>query len=757
MRYRVLLLIIVLAGVCIRCFPFVGVTSMGDKVYVPGDADSYYHLRRAEWTKENYPRVLEEDSYIYFPERGVVPWGPGYDFLLGSIAKVSTVFVTERADIESILFLVNPIIAGIAIILVYILSLRILSPTMSLLSATWFAFTPSFIAYSRYGNVDHHCIVATFFILLSLLLFDFLTKRPDKLSSYVPFSISLGLACMVHQGFAVVGGILICSYFVLEILCAHYRRRTDAINCCLDVKDVRAVFIKLFLVSAVFIFLASFSTSAGRSFAISFEMLSFFHVLLWFFGAAIVAFFCLAEAIIDETDKWRLGLLVLVLCFCVLLLFSTAKFLPTLVEGISYALGQSWFLGIAAESKPLIAYGLKVSTAAASVMFLITPFVLLILLINRLRKPNGTRVIAEVVFYIYALAIVGLGLSQYVFTPISAAFVAIGSMAVFTWLASSFKKIGVVIAICLGIAAIVPTINEIIRMGTVDRKSVSSKVEADMLAREIETTTPKTGGYFEVEPKNPPEYSIFANRDLGHLLVYRAKRPVVVNPFGVPNEYLVHNKEFAEFSLTNNPERAKEILDSLKSRYVLNTPLTFEEIRYYANLIDWPTTKVFHKNKVVKNAYVRLVNTRLFASTGSAIQAKGTYYPAIDYLRLVYESAATMKYSAKESFPKFAFYEVVPGAKLVGRAESGSVISAVLVLQTNRNRRFEYVNLTKAGEEGAWSMKFPYANKDVDKTTQVMPVGRVELTINRTQTSIDITNSDVIEGRVLSVDSIVAK
>src|SRR5262245_30920046 len=55
----------------------------------PFDSDSAYHLRRARFAAEAFPRTILFDPLMNFPDGGVPIWPPLYDAALSLPAKIS--------------------------------------------------------------------------------------------------------------------------------------------------------------------------------------------------------------------------------------------------------------------------------------------------------------------------------------------------------------------------------------------------------------------------------------------------------------------------------------------------------------------------------------------------------------------------------------------------------------------------------------------------------------------------------------------
>ena len=65
----------------VRSLAYANVFHRGDVVFAP--ADAMYHVRRAYFTYESWPRVLLFDPYVNYPDGAPVPWPPLTDVVAG--------------------------------------------------------------------------------------------------------------------------------------------------------------------------------------------------------------------------------------------------------------------------------------------------------------------------------------------------------------------------------------------------------------------------------------------------------------------------------------------------------------------------------------------------------------------------------------------------------------------------------------------------------------------------------------------------
>ena len=126
--------------------------------------ESQYHARRALFTFENFPRVLERDSYINFPQGADVPWPPLHDFALGAAARL---LVDAPESVPVVLAWAPVVLAVLTAFAVYAIARSVAGPSVALGASAIFALLGASVNFSNLGMPDHHATVA---LLGSVLL-----------------------------------------------------------------------------------------------------------------------------------------------------------------------------------------------------------------------------------------------------------------------------------------------------------------------------------------------------------------------------------------------------------------------------------------------------------------------------------------------------------------------------------------------------------------------------------------------------------
>jgi hypothetical protein len=214
--------------------------------------------------------------------------------------------------------------------------------------------------------------------------------------------------------------------------------------------------------------------------------------------------------------------------------------------------------------------------------------------------------------------------------------------------------------------------------------------------------TPPTSGYYDATLD--PEYGVLARWGEGHFINYEARRPAVVGNFGddLGRDHFLLARSFYEAS----PERAIEILETLRARYVV--------IR--SRLENRPMAQ------------------RLFFGDGSLL---GRF-------RLLYEVTPLRG----SRLPSYKVFEFVEGAELVGRAPVGATVVAKLDLTTNLGRHVAFESRGQAAEDGLYRLRLPHPTTAHPPSIRPADAYRVSLAGagDSVETSVVISEAEVQRG-----------
>jgi hypothetical protein len=193
--------------------------------------------------------------------------------------------------------------------------------------------------------------------------------------------------------------------------------------------------------------------------------------------------------------------------------------------------------------------------------------------------------------------------------------------------------------------------------------------------------SPPTQGWLDAAAR--PEYAVLVPWDVGHLVRYEAKRPQVQDNLGVyvgREQFLAAGRYFA----APGEAQSVEILDGLGVRYVMIDSLGSG----HGPAAEQPMTRKLYHPEVTR------------------ARGEPARLAALGRHRLVFETPV-----ARKGVWHLMVYEVVPGARIDGRAAPGAVVEAELsVFSAERGEPLPWRGWVIATERGEFHLRVPYAN-----------------------------------------------
>lgn len=136
-------------------------------LFIPPDADSAYHLRRARSVFEDplgVPSLF--DPFLGYPDGATVPWSPGWDAFLAFCGWVLGGFSAEGPAFDVGVALA-PLLAGVATVLLALrLGERLYGPVAGLAAGLFVALAPQHVAATQFARIDHNAAEGFFLMLL---------------------------------------------------------------------------------------------------------------------------------------------------------------------------------------------------------------------------------------------------------------------------------------------------------------------------------------------------------------------------------------------------------------------------------------------------------------------------------------------------------------------------------------------------------------------------------------------------------------
>lgn len=170
-------------------------------VFIPPDADSAYHLRRARTVFEDpvgVPSIV--DPWLGFPQGATVPWSPGWDQFVAFCGWVFGGFKTEGMGVDVGMALA-PLLIGVAtVVLAHRLADRLFGAWAGLGAGLFCALAPQHVAATQFGRIDHNAIEG--FVLVVLVA----EASRDRIRAWV-MGPAIAAACLGWVGGLMYAGL----------------------------------------------------------------------------------------------------------------------------------------------------------------------------------------------------------------------------------------------------------------------------------------------------------------------------------------------------------------------------------------------------------------------------------------------------------------------------------------------------------------------------------------------------------------------
>lgn len=287
--------------------------------------------------------------------------------------------------------------------------------------------------------------------------------------------------------------------------------------------------------------------------------------------------------------------------------------------------------------------------------------------------------------------------------------------------------------------------------------------------------------YYEIyDPPKPGEsyqypngtYGVMSWWDYGHWTETIGRRIPNANPFqagigGGPD----HAPGASTFFTENNETRANEILDKLGSKYVISD-IEMATGKFYA-ITTWALDTSGYWTQIrTPQGFQNVPSMKYYNSMEGQLHMLDAR--KLNHYRLVHESTPGYYGQAEIGYkqvynilsgdylePKHTGYvkifEYVKGARIIGYAPNGTKVELNTTIKTNQGRTFPFYRTTTANETGTYEFIVPYSTEGPlpeKEYTQfdTMPTEPYTIKIGATTKKVNVTEIDVLEGRVVRVD-----
>jgi dolichyl-diphosphooligosaccharide--protein glycosyltransferase len=681
---------------------------------LPYGSDALYHLRRILYSCTRFPASLDFDRYLQHPLGARPIWTPTFDWVLALLLRPLG-SVEDPSALERAAMWVPPVLGAATVVALYSVARRHFGVGAAWIAAGTLCVLSGHFWYSQVGFLDHHAAVA---LSSTLLLGAGMTfardvgapERGPGPGRELRLGLAMALCLLVWPG-SLLHVALAQGACALEVVCCRDRR--GAARSARELALAHAVAVLAVLPLAV----RSHWPQWG---AFSPVVLGGFQPW-WLLSGALL---CAGAARLwrsERAGRTRARRAASAGLLAVALLASSAALLPGLLEG----LGDAWrwlarreaFQARVGESQPLLSgeegFTLSVAIARLSLFALAFPLVWVV----ALRAARGRSSAPLRLLLLWSLGLFAATLLQRrFFNSFSVAMaLVLGWTGVGVWRSLPFRRAsaglraagGALMAV-LWVGLLAPSLAPYavhLRNEWRARRGEPVEVSPRRLAGRVllETAhwmrlhTPSTAGW--LDPTLVPEYGVIAPWDLGHALQYAARRPAVVDNFG--DDLGPEGFELAARYFRGGEPEALEIAASRRVRYAIAAARAG-----FGAPLPGPAS----------------MQRALYDRDGSAGDPGGP--PPLVGHRLVYESRPG-EGSGRQRASLYKVFEIVPGARIRGRAAPGARVELALPVRTNRLRSFVYRASARADAGGRYVFRVPYANRGGPPAVTVAPAYRL--------------------------------
>jgi asparagine N-glycosylation enzyme membrane subunit Stt3 len=633
-------------------------------IYWNDAPDALYHLRRARFALENFPRTIIFDPLMNFADGGNCIWPPLFDVMLAVPALLLGGRSAPVALLERTAAWMPVVFAAAAIVAAGLVGLAV-RRRVGVLAALFLAISPAHLQYSQYGRADQHVAETCWgFFALAFFLFS-CTPGRRKMAHEAACGIFLALAVLTWQG-SIFWALIFSAVLVLEAV------RADAggfLRRCLLILGIPAAMVAL----------------STRYWLGGFDV-PFTYVSFGWFQPVFLAATCAVVLAVHLTfngrvmaPRSRLAAGLMLAATALPVLVHARSFFSLVLSGGEHLLNRShgseivsggfvsypaeWLAQIV-EYRPLLADDLAWPIGFLSLTFFLSPLVFFSWARRAIRGPRASLYGALLAWGLFTFVITLVQRRHVYYAALLAAVVAVeisARVAVLLRkrLARSDRRLGArVLAPVIFFALALPMLFQL-------RKELARPYELEPDYRETLATLRDLGAG-QIDPFDPrfleagtpiPELeraqSVMAFWSQGHLVTYHSQLPVVANNFGY-NFF-----DSVRFFLAETEDEALEIAKVHRVRFVLVMDLLPIVDQYGQVLGRSGYTIKTPEGGQANPRYFRTLQSRLEDFDGEGATMGDQTIPPLEHFRLRHASK-TGVHRFGRFVAKWKIFEVVP-------------------------------------------------------------------------------------------------
>jgi len=731
-----------LLAVAVRSIPAYRVF-VGDAI-VPFGNDSAFHLRQIARGVAAFPGSPGSDPYIHFPYGAMPIVSPLFDWVLVLLLGpfVHTPNGVDTALLERIAIWIPPVLGGLVVVLTWWVVRRSFGALPARIAGLVLALLSAHAWYSQIGFIDHHVAVSgATTLLLGTALWLVAAHAADDDRARRLAGLAFGLAA--SAAFLLWPGSLLhvtlLDLPILGILLLEARRDAaqKLAGSLAAGHALAALVLTPFGLAYEWPHLGRFSPT----------VLSAFQPWLMGTAAACLALssWAFAQPRLGATRLARsgaFGSIGLALFLASGIGIGATEGLDAVRQWLVRSDSYAFYQGIG-ETQPLLVMQGRLDWQSAawrlSYFFFVFPLVVVLLM----WRARGSRELAPlVVVSCWSLGTFAATLLQRrFFNSFSVGLAIVFGLAAaegFRTLRARLEGAGMARAAApataiLTLLLLLPTLD--VHRGDLQRlvrwldqprssmgeRHVRSQFTEFHVATWLRDNTPDPGGWLDADVT--PDYGVLAPWHLGHVLKYKARRPVVVDNFAA--DVGGGGLDWSLNVLAMEESAAVAALEGSRIRYVVVEPRLPQGLK-----------------QAPRRSLVR--SLLFFNGSERGATASTPMVPALTRFRIVYPLGPAP--------PKpYRVYELVTGALLEGNAAPGQRVLLELPLYHDTRRVVSYRASARADAEGRYAFRVPYTTVSEDGGRGGRLAARYRLRSQGRKARVGVSEDDVTTGNRVAV------